>query len=132
MRRRITSAIVGVTAFILIALGIPLAIVMQRDIVSSEVVELQAAGAAALTEVAVPIDATQLASIANEPDAPQAFSVYDASGRLAFGPGPPRPDQPTLDALRGRTAHSNVPWSGGVDPDHRCGRACRRCSAGRG
>lgn len=106
MKRRITAAIVGVTAFVLIALGIPLAVVVQREIVSSEVVELQAHVASALTEVAVPLDVAQLDAVASEPDAPPPFSVYDADGRLVYGSGPRVPDQPTRSALAGDTSHS--------------------------
>jgi len=108
MKRRITAAIVGVTAFVLLALGIPLAIVVQREIVSSRVIEVQAKVAAALAEVAVPIDPTQLDALASDPDAPPPFSVYDASGRLIFGDGPPVPDEPTSQALAGRTSHSRT------------------------
>jgi signal transduction histidine kinase len=108
MKRRITAAIVGVTAFVLLALGIPLAIVVQREIVSSRVIEVQAKVAAALAEVAVPIDTTQLDALASDPDAPPPFSVYDGDGRLVFGDGPAVPDGPTSEALAGQTSHSRT------------------------
>lgn len=106
MKRRITAAIVGVTAFVLLALGIPLAIVVQREIVSSEVVELQSHVASALTEVVVPLDPAQLDAVASEPDAPPPFAVYDADGELIYGDGPSELDGPTRAALAGETAHT--------------------------
>ena len=41
MKRRITAAIVGVTAIVLLVLGIPLAIAVQIAVLQSEIVELQ-------------------------------------------------------------------------------------------
>jgi len=99
MTHRIVSAIVGVTTFILLVLGIPLAIVVQRYVVSAETVELEATSAAALNEIAVPIDPDQLADLASEADAPPPFAVYDAAGRLVFGDGPEPPDDAVVDAL---------------------------------
>lgn len=101
MRRRITTAIVGVTAFVLLALGVPLALVAQRQILSSEVVELQAIAAQTLTEITLPLDADELAEVAREPDVPHPFTVYGADGRLIYGEGPPTADAVVLDALRG-------------------------------
>ena len=71
MRRRITEAIVGVTALVLVVLGVPLAIAVHRSILASEVVELQASAARALTEINVPLDTAQLAGVTREPDAPR-------------------------------------------------------------
>jgi signal transduction histidine kinase len=96
---RIVTAIVGVTAFVLLVLGIPLAIVVQRYVVSAETVELEATSASALNEIVVPIDPDQLAALASEADSPPPFTVYDATGRLVFGDGPQPPDRPVVDAL---------------------------------
>lgn len=101
MRRRITASIVGVAALILIMLGAPLAIAVHRSILDSEVVELQATAAITLTEIEVPLDLAQLASIGSEPDAPPLFSVYDRSGRLVFGTGPATADAAVRDAREG-------------------------------
>ena len=106
MRRRITTAIVGVTAFVLVALGIPLAIVAQRQILDSEVVELQASAAETLTEISIPLDMTELAEIADEPDKPPPFSVYDANGNLVFGDGPAAAEPAVTDAIGGTTSSS--------------------------
>jgi signal transduction histidine kinase len=108
MKRRITAAIVGVTAFVLLALGIPLALVVQREIVSSRVIEVQAKVAAALSEIAVPIDTKQLQALTSDPDAPPPFSVYDSDGRLVFGDGPAVTDRTAREALTGATSHSRA------------------------
>ena len=63
MRRRITEAIVGVSALILLVLGIPLAIAVHRSILDSEVVELQATAARTLTEIDVPLNLSELAAV---------------------------------------------------------------------
>ncbi len=104
MRRRITEAIVGVAALILVVLGVPLAIVIHQSILDSEVVELQATAAQALAEIAVPIDTTQLAAVSGEPDAPPPFSVYGTDGTLIFGGGPATADSAVRRALAGDPA----------------------------
>jgi signal transduction histidine kinase len=101
VRRRITDAIVGVTALVLLVLGLPLAIAVHRSILTSEVVELQANAARALTEVNIPLDAGQLAGISREPDAPEPFSVYGLDGTRIFGGGPAAADSATRKALTG-------------------------------
>lgn len=104
MRRRITEAIVGVSALILLVLGIPLAIAVHQSILDSEVVELQATAARTLTEIDVPLDPKELAAVSSEPDAPPPFSVYDNSGSLLFGDGPPEADTAVRRALDGNPA----------------------------
>ena len=106
MRRRIVAAIVGVLAMTLLALGVPLAVAVDRAILDSEVVKLQAVAARTLDEVGVPIDPAQLAKIHREADRPPPFSVYDTGGRLVFGGGPVAPDAPTRRALAGETSSS--------------------------
>ena len=101
MRRRITLAIVGVSAVILIVLGVPLAIAVHRSVLDSEVVELQVTAAKALTEIGVPLDRAQLQEASTESDAPPPFSVYSADGKLLFGDGPPIADAAVLEALDG-------------------------------
>ena len=104
MRRRITEAIVGVSALILLVLGIPLALVVHQSILDSEVVELQATAARTLTEIDVPLDPKELAAVSSEPDAPPPFSVYDATGTLLFGDGPAEADATVRRALAGNPA----------------------------
>lgn len=107
MRRRIISAIVGVTAFVLLALGIPLAIVAERSIVGSEVVELQAKAAQLLTEIDLPIVDAELDDLADEPDAPPPFGIYDVTGKLVYGAGPAEADDTVLAALQGTTTSTS-------------------------
>ncbi len=104
MRRRITEAIVGVSALILLVLGVPLALAVHQSILDSEVVELQASAARTLTEIDVPLDPTELAALSTEPDAPPPFSVYDTAGNLVFGDGPPVADAAVRRALAGNPA----------------------------
>ncbi|TPW10154.1 MAG: histidine kinase [Acidimicrobiaceae bacterium] len=106
MKRRITTAIVGVTAFILLALGIPLAVIAERQLLDSEVVELQAAAAETLTEISVPLDPRELAQIANEPDTPPPFAIYDTDGNLVFGTGPTTAEPAVIEALSGESSSS--------------------------
>ncbi|MCU1365029.1 MAG: sensor histidine kinase, partial [Ilumatobacteraceae bacterium] len=101
MRRRITEAIVGVSALILLVLGIPLALAVHSSILDSEVVELQATAARALAEIEVPLDLHQIEQIGAEPDAPPPFSVYDAAGTIIFGVGPSSTDPAIQQALAG-------------------------------
>jgi len=106
LRGRIRGAIVGVAAIILLVLGIPLAIVVHRQALDAEVVELQAKAATALTEIEAPPDPRQLARVADEPDAPEGFAVYDLDGRRIYGSGPSRADAVVDRALGGETASS--------------------------
>ncbi|MGD9794115.1 MAG: sensor histidine kinase [Acidimicrobiia bacterium] len=104
MRRRITEAIVGVAALILLGLGIPLAIAVHQSILDSEVVELQATAARTLAEIDVPLDPVELAAVSSETDAPPPFSVYAADGHRVFGSGPERAEPVVQRALQGMPA----------------------------
>jgi len=104
MRSRITAAIVGVTAMVLLALGIPFAIAVQRMVVSSEIVKLQSRTSQELAEIKLPLDPAELSENSAEADALPAFAVYDSSGSLIFGDGPATPDDPTRAALAGNAS----------------------------
>lgn len=108
MSKRIATAIVGVTAVVLLALGIPLAVAIHHTIVQSEVVELQAAAARALAEISVPLHASELVEL-RAPDRDQSLSVYDVSGRRLTGDGPADPDDETSRALAGTPTTSTNP-----------------------
>jgi signal transduction histidine kinase len=88
MRARIARSIVGVAALVVLVLGVPFAIVIQRFYESRATVELQRSAAEAIAELEVPLDATAIADAAREPDAPADFSVYDDRGARLYGPGP--------------------------------------------
>lgn len=106
MRRRIRGAIVGVSAIILLVLGIPLAIAVHRAALDSEVVELQATAATALVEIDGTLRPDRLDQIASEPDAPRTFAVYDTDGSKVYGKGPASADAVVGKALSGETASS--------------------------
>lgn len=99
MKARIARTIVGVTALIIVALGVPLAIVIQRFYESRAVVELQRSAAEAIAELTVPLEPAEIADAAAEPDSPPDFSVYDAAGARLYGTGPERLESPDPDHL---------------------------------
>lgn len=104
MRRRITQAIVGVAALILLMLGIPLAIAVRNSILNAQVVKAQADTARALVEVRLPLKAQQLASMRAETDDLPPFAVYDSIGIRVFGTGPNRADPAVQHALGGSSS----------------------------
>jgi signal transduction histidine kinase len=98
VRARIARTIVGVTALVVVVLGIPFAIVIQRFYESRATIELQRSAAVAIAELSLPLEADKIAVAAREPDAPKDFSVYDETGARLYGSGPERlgtsePDQ---------------------------------------
>jgi len=99
VKNRIARTIVGVTALIIVLLGVPLAIVTQRFYESRATVELQRSAAQAIAELTVPLDPAAIADAATEPDAPDDFSVYDRSGTKLYGTGPDRLDGDDADQL---------------------------------
>lgn len=88
MKKRIARTIVGVTALVIVVLGIPLAVVVQHFYESRATLELQRSAAEAIAELTVPLLADEIADAAQEPDAPPDFSVYDDSGNRLYGTGP--------------------------------------------
>jgi signal transduction histidine kinase len=100
MRRRITAAIVGVTAIVLLVLGIPLAIAVQTTVLQSEVVELQGEAVRLLSETSVPLDRAELGELTPR-DADVTATVYDAAGQRVVGPGPAVGDEVVRRALAG-------------------------------
>lgn len=92
MKTRIARTIVGVTALVVVLLGIPFAIVLQSFYESRATVELQRSAAQVIAELAVPLRADEIADAARESDTPADFSVYDAQGARLYGSGPERVD----------------------------------------
>ena len=99
MKARIARTIVGVTALIIVILGVPFAIVIQRFYDSRATVELQRTAAETIAELTLPLEVAQMAAAAAEPDAPRDFSVYDQAGRKIYGSGPERVDATDPDRL---------------------------------
>ena len=91
MKSRIARTIVGVTALVVVLLGIPFAIVIQRFYESRATVELQRSAAQAIAELELPLRVDEITDAAREPDAPD-FSVYNANGQRLYGSGPGRVD----------------------------------------
>ncbi|MBI1844791.1 MAG: hypothetical protein HYR89_09315, partial [Actinobacteria bacterium] len=108
MRTRITRAILAAVAVVILGLGIPLAVVVQRFYQNTAMTELERRAAATLNEITLPIDSLSLERLMNEPDLPGPFSIYDRTGRLVFGHGPPKPEPVVLSALNGRGASTRV------------------------
>jgi len=108
VRRRITRSILLVAALLVVGLGAPLAIVVQRFYDDRAVVDLQRRAAEATAELALPLNSENVARAARETDAPGAFSVYDDHGRLLFGAGLREADAPVLRALRGEAASDHT------------------------
>jgi signal transduction histidine kinase len=96
---RITRAILLVAGLLVLGLGVPLAISVQRFYEDRAVVELQRRAAEATSEISLPLDPANIAKAAAERDAPRDFSVYDADGRRLFGNGPARGDRLVRQAL---------------------------------
>jgi len=101
VRRQISQAILGVAILLVIGLGTPLAVIVQRFDDDRAVLELQRRAAQSITEITLPLDPAELAQVASEPDTPGAFTVYDSSGQRVFGPGPAVADANTRLALAG-------------------------------
>jgi len=99
VRSRITRTILGVVALVIVVLGVPFAIVLQRFYESRATAELQRTAAEAIAELALPLNADEIADAARESDAPPDFSVYDAAGDRLFGSGPARVDDRVSDEL---------------------------------
>jgi signal transduction histidine kinase len=104
VRRQITRAILGVAVLLVVALGFPLAVVVQRFYEDRAVADLQRRAAETITEIALPFDRNELATVAAEPDSPGEFTVYDGQGRRMFGSGPASGGTVVERALRGRSA----------------------------
>ena len=99
MRNRIARTIIGVAALVIVVLGVPFAVVIQRFYESRATAELERSAAQTIAELALPLDPIEIAAAAEEPDAPPNFSVYDAAGDRLFGSGPARADGRTRDEL---------------------------------
>ena len=108
MRRSITRVIMLVTTATVLALGFPLAYVLQRAYHGEAVVRLQRQAALAIGEVTLPLDAQTVVAALSEPDDPLGVAVYDQTGALLTGPGPTRPDRAVARALTGQPADAVI------------------------
>lgn len=108
MRRRITRAILGVAFLLVVGLGLPLAIVVQRFYEDRAVADLQRRAAETIAEIALPLDQDDLRTVSREADSPGRFSVYDGRAHRVYGPGPADGDAVVVRALRGRAASASI------------------------
>jgi signal transduction histidine kinase len=103
VKRRITAAIVGVTALVLLLLGIPLAIAVQHDVVQSEILELQRETVRLIADLSVPLQSDALAELRASDD-DMTVTVYDMNGSRLIGPGPAATDDAVRRALVGQAS----------------------------
>ena len=108
MKRRIRAAIVGVSLIVLLALGVPLAILIHRTAVDAELLELEAEAASSVAGVRIPVDAHALDSFTSKADTARNLGVYDPTGVRVAGVGPRRGDEAVRRALRGVVASSSA------------------------
>lgn len=108
MRGRITRSILFVAGLVVLGLGVPLAIVVQRFYEDRAVVDLQRRAAEATAELSLPLTRDNVTRAAEETDSPRAFSVYDATGRRLYGGGPVAGDDPVREALRGNASSEHA------------------------
>jgi signal transduction histidine kinase len=104
MRAQISRAILAVAVLIVIGLGLPLAVVVQRFYEDRAAADLQRRAAETIVEISLPLDADELAQVASEPDTPGEFTVYDHQGRRLYGDGPPQGDAAVTTALAGQSS----------------------------
>lgn len=104
MKAQISRAILAVAVLIMIGLGLPLAVVVQRFYQDAAVADLQRRAAETIVEIALPLDADELAQVGDEPDTPGAFTVYDARARRVYGVGPDHLSVVIQRALGGTTS----------------------------
>lgn len=107
MRRQITRAILAVAALLIIALGLPLAVVVQRSYQDRAVADLHRRAAETIVEIALPLDPAELSQVATEADSPGEFTVYDLQGTRLFGTGPIHGDAPVVRAIAGQLASAS-------------------------
>ena len=92
-------AIAGVAAGAIILLGIPLALVVQRNFRDEELVRLQRDTVAATRNLDLPLPAGDRIDL---PSFAGTLTLYTPAGALIAGPGPPRADTTVRRAIRRR------------------------------
>jgi signal transduction histidine kinase len=104
VRSQITRAILAVAVLLVIGLGLPLAVVVQRFYQDGAVADLQRRAAETIVEISLPLAPDGLSGVAAEADSPGEFTVYDAEGHHVFGPGPVEADAPVQRAINGQSS----------------------------
>ncbi len=108
MRRRILVAILVVAALAVVLFGAPLAVVVGRLL--DEGATLRVEREAVLASRVVPADFATSGDPVELPGSSDGvvFGVYDTTGALVAGSGPPAADQVTTRALRNEVADTEV------------------------
>lgn len=105
MKRQIVVAIVTVAVLAVLAFGIPLGVVLDREFESQALLRLVQAAILAERDIPAdwrPGDAPQL----DAPTRDAIFGVYDARGSRIFGVGPELGDAPVMAALEDRVGET--------------------------
>ena len=105
MKRRIVIAIVMVAGLAVIAFGVPLGVVLDREFESQALLRLERAAILAERDIPagwVPGDAVSL----DRPTRGAALGLYDSSGSRVFGAGPVVGDEPVRVALGDRVGEA--------------------------
>lgn len=102
MRRQISRAILAVAVLLVVGLGLPLAVTVQRFYEGRAVADLHRRAAETIVEITLPLTDASLKRAAAEPDSPGPFTVYDRGGTRRYGSGPAQPDGPVRRALAGQ------------------------------
>ncbi|MFZ0626729.1 MAG: HAMP domain-containing sensor histidine kinase [Acidimicrobiia bacterium] len=109
MRRRILTAMLGVTAVAILLFGVPLAVVFER--LENEGAALRLERQAIAASRAVPGDFGETSDPVEFPPTADGvtFGLYDKSGSLVAGDGPASADATTIRALRNEIADLETP-----------------------
>ncbi len=107
MRRRILIAILSIASLAIVMFGVPLAVVVERFV--DEAATLRVERQAVLATRDVPRDF----ATSNDPvELPNSdgisMALYDGSGQLVSGKGPPTADAPTVGALGNRVTDTET------------------------
>jgi signal transduction histidine kinase len=109
LRRRVLTAILGVTAIAILLFGVPLAVVFER--LENEDAALRLERQAISASRAVPGDFAETSDPVELPSTADGvmFGLYDKSGSLVAGVGPASADATTIRALRNEIADLETP-----------------------
>jgi signal transduction histidine kinase len=108
VKRRIVVAIVTVAVLAVLAFGVPLGVVLDREFESQALLRLERAAILAERDIPadwMPGDPPEI----EDPAGDVVFGVYDASGARVFGVGPEVGDPPVAVALGDRVGEAEGP-----------------------
>jgi signal transduction histidine kinase len=106
MRRRLTAAIVGVSAGALLLFGLPLAFAVTRVYRDEELIRVQRLATSATQAVGTRVSGDDPAELPNR--GAVRLALYDRRGARVGGRGPVRADAVVRQALRGKVGQSTA------------------------